>query len=89
MALSGAWGLIKNGADYAVKIDDKYAKQAMCTLYFPTPTDKRIISGGSGAGGFAWFIAIMSESDFKTVKESLGIGPNTSTLIISTEGDTD
>jgi len=86
---TGAWNLIKNGADYSVKINDKYAKQAMRELYYPTAPDKRIISGESGVGGLAGFLAIMNEDDLKTVKESLDIGPNTNILFISTEGDTD
>ncbi|HRW62573.1 MAG TPA: diaminopropionate ammonia-lyase [Bacteroidales bacterium] len=86
---TGAWNLIKNGADYSVKISDKYAKQAMRELYYPTNTDKRIISGESGVGGLAGFLAIMNENSLKTVRQSLNIGPNTNILFISTEGDTD
>lgn len=85
----GAWDLLKNGSDYSIKIDDKYAKQAMKELYLPTAPDKRIISGESGVGGLAGFFAIMNDENFKSVKESLHINSNTNILFISTEGDTD
>lgn len=86
---TGAWNLIKNGADFSVIVNDKYAKQAMRELYFPISTDKRIVSGESGVGGFAGFLAIMNEPDLKPVKDSLGIDSKTRVLFISTEGDTD
>jgi diaminopropionate ammonia-lyase len=86
---TGAWSLIKNGADFAVKINDKYAKQAMRELYYPKIPDKKIISGESGVGGLAGFLAIINENNLKTVKELLDIGPNSNLLFISTEGDTD
>lgn len=85
----GAWNLLKNGVDYSIKVNDKYAKQAIRELYYPTGSDTRIISGESGVGGLAGFLAIMNEQDLKTVKEDLHIGENTNILFISTEGDTD
>ncbi len=85
----GAWDLLKNGTDYSIKINDKYAKQAIRELYFPIDTDKRIISGESGAAGFAGFLALMNGSEFKTIKDTLEINKNSNILFISTEGDTD
>jgi diaminopropionate ammonia-lyase len=85
----GAWDLLKNGTDYSLKIKDKYAKQAIRELYFPIGFDRRIISGESGAAGYAGFIALMNESELKTIKDTLKIGKNTNLLFISTEGDTD
>ena len=85
----GAWNLLKSGTDYALKVKDEYAKQAMRELYFATAPDQQIISGESGASGFAGFLTIMNESDFKSVKQSLKINNNTNILFISTEGDTD
>lgn len=86
---AGAWNLLKNGTDFSIKINDKYAKKAMRELYYPTGSDKRIISGESGAAGLAGFLALINETDFQEVKESLEIDKNTNILFISTEGDTD
>lgn len=85
----GAWNLLKNGTDYAIKISDDYAKLAMRELYVPLENDKQIISGESGAAGLAGFLTIMIEDEFKDVKAALGIGTNTNILCINTEGDTD
>jgi len=85
----GAWDLLKNGTDYCLKVSDKYAKKAVLDLYFPIGSDKRIISGESGAAGFAGFITLMIENEFKVIKETLGINEKTNILFISTEGNTD
>lgn len=85
----GAWTLLKNGTDYSIKINDNYAKLAMRELYFPLGSDKKIISGESGAAGLAGFLAIVNEIDLNPVKASLNINKNTNILFISTEGDTD
>lgn len=85
----GAWDLLKNGTDYSIKITDQYAKQAVRELYFPNGTDKQIVSGESGAAGFAGFLTIMNDSEFKPIKDGLGINENTRILFLSTEGDTD
>ncbi len=85
----GAWPLLKNGADYSLKVNDGYAKQAMRELYYPVGTDNRVISGESGAAGLAGFLAVMTERGFAPIKEALGIGRGTNILFINTEGDTD
>jgi len=84
-----AWPLLKNGTDYAIKIKDAYAKQAVRTLYYPTGTDQRIIGGESGVGGLAGFLAIIMDPDYQAIKASLGMNEETRILFISTEGDTD
>lgn len=85
----GAWNLIKNGADISIKIDDKFSRRSMRELYFTNGTDKKIISGESGVGGLAGFIAIMTESEFIPVRKELNINESTNILFISTEGATD
>jgi diaminopropionate ammonia-lyase len=51
--------------------------------------DTQVISGESGAGGFAGFIALMKDPRFREIKESLNINAKTRLLFFSTEGDTD
>ena len=60
----GAWNLLKNGTDYAIKISDDYAKLAMRALYVPLGNDEQIISGESGAAGLAGFLTIIIEDEF-------------------------
>ncbi len=85
----GAWDLLKTGTSVSIKIDDKYSKQAIRELYFPEGLDKKIISGESGVGGLAGFIAIMMEDEFKPLQKQLNINPTTNILFVSTEGATD
>ncbi len=84
-----AWNLIKNGTDISIKIDDVYSKQAICEFYYPNGSDKRIISGESGAAGLAGFQAVMSDAKFTPLRKELNINNKTSILFINTEGATD
>jgi diaminopropionate ammonia-lyase len=85
----GAWDLLQNGVDYSVRIKDKYAKKAMQKLYYSAGSDPKIISGESGAAGFAGFLSIMKEQNFEPLQDELKLNKNTNILFINTEGDTD
>jgi diaminopropionate ammonia-lyase len=85
----GAWDLLKNGTNYVLKISDDYAKQAMREFYYPQDSDKRIISGESGAAGLGGFLTILKESKMKLIKEDLKINNSSNILFINSEGDTD
>ena len=84
-----AWDILKNSVDAALAIEDSFTIQAIRKLYYPTGYDKRIISGESGAGGFAGFIALMTDPRFRDLKEALNINAESRVLFYSTEGDTD
>ncbi|MDG2448171.1 MAG: diaminopropionate ammonia-lyase [Saprospiraceae bacterium] len=84
-----AWDIIKNGANASMKISDHYAKKAMRTFYHPDGSDKRIVAGESGVGGFAGFIALMTDSRFGELKDHLEITKGTNVLFYNTEGATD
>ena len=55
----------------------------------PKGSDKKIISGESGVGGLAGFIAIMKKDEFSLLQKVLNINEHTNILFISTEGATD
>ena len=84
-----AWEILKHSADAAIAIEDTFTAQAIRKLYYPAGDDKRIISGESGAGGLAGFIALMKDSRFSNLKEALNISSESRVLLYSTEGDTD
>ncbi len=84
-----AWNILKNGVDFSIRIKDEYAEQAMKEFYYPNNYDDRIISGESGAAGFAGFLAIMNDPEFLPIKESLKITNRTKILFFNTEGATD
>ena len=70
-------------------MDDGSAKSAMRELYYSSGSDKRILSGESGAAGLAGFMAIRKESDYIPLTDVLGINNRSRILIINTEGPTD
>ncbi len=84
-----AWSILKNTADAAMAIDDETMEEAVNTLNFPLGEDPKVVSGESGAGGFAGFIALMSDPRFEELKFSLNINEKTRFLFFNTEGDTD
>lgn len=84
-----AWDIIKNGADISIKIKDNYAIEAMKEFYKPIGNDEQIISGESGAAGFAGFLAIMKQTSLIKVKETLRLNSNSNILFFNTEGATD
>jgi len=85
----GAWEILKNGVDYTISISDDYTRRAMRELYYPSGDDMRIISGESGAAGFAGFLSIINEKEFQEIQKELALDKNTHVLFINTEGDTD
>lgn len=86
---TSAWEILKNSVDAAMSIEDNFTEQAIRKLYFPEGADQRIISGESGAVGFAGFLALMTDPRFRKLKEYLNINSETRCLFYSTEGDTD
>ncbi len=84
-----AWEIIKNGCDAVLTISDNYAKKAMKMLFFPIKSDKRIISGESGAAGLAGLIKCLNSKNYVDLKEHIGLDSSSRILIFSTEGNTD
>lgn len=84
-----AWEILKHSADATIAIGDTFTAQAIRKLYYPTGDDKRVISGESGAGGLAGFIALMTNPRFRNLKKALNINTESRVLFYSTEGDTD
>ena len=86
---TGAWDLLKCGADLALSIDDYYARQAMRELFHPTSNDPKIIAGESGAAGLAGFLALIKEKESRKAREHINLTPKSRILFVNTEGDTD
>ena len=83
------WEIIKNGCDAVLTISDNYAKKAMKMLFSPIKSDKRIISGESGAAGLAGLIKCLNSKNYVDLKEHIGLDSSSRILIFSTEGNTD
>jgi len=84
-----AWEILKNTADAVMAIEDGFTEQAIRKLYYPIDADPKVISGESGAGGLAGFIALMTDPRFQNLKKTLNITNKSNILFFNTEGDTD
>lgn len=84
-----AWPFIKTGFDLFMSVSDEYCIDAMQKYYNPTGKDRQIVSGESGAAGLAGLMALFNHEPSETIRSKLGLGDESTILLINTEGDTD
>jgi diaminopropionate ammonia-lyase len=84
-----AWPVIRAFFDAYLAVDDELAREAMRRLAAGKSGDPRIVSGESGAAGLAGLLALCREPGLRAARASLGLGPRSRVLLVSTEGDTD
>ena len=83
------WEVLKNTASHFISCPDSAAAYGMRILGNPAGSDRRIISGESGAAAFGAAAAILSDFSLGHFREILGLDENSRVLFFSTEGDTD
>lgn len=83
------WDILKNHTTAFAAISDEICARGMRVLSAPMKGDPRVISGESGAAGFAAFFEIMTNSDYADLKQYLQLDSDSRVLCFSTEGDTD
>ncbi len=83
-----SWGVLRDYAAASISCPDYIAANGMRILGSPLPGDERIISGESGAVTAGILEYLMSSPDAAAMRETLKLGPESSVLLISTEGDT-
>lgn len=64
-------------------IEDGFTEQAIRKLYYPIDADPKVISGESGAGGLAGFIALMTDPRFQNLKKTLNITNKSNILFLT------
>lgn len=79
-----AWPDLATGIDCYAAIPDGYATEAMRRL-----AAAGLVSGETGASGLGGLIALLADPAARVARSSLGLGPASSVLVISTEGATD
>lgn len=84
-----AWEILSHITDAFITMDDSYPAEAMRKLANPSGSDPVIISGESGAAGFAALLGIVTRSENREIRDCLGIDESSRVLLISTEGATD
>ncbi len=81
-----AWDILKDGADAAIAIDDRYAIEGMQAFATPVGGDPAIVAGECSGGGLGALLALHQRPDLRAL---LGIDSPSSVLLIGTEGATD
>ncbi|WP_028830193.1 diaminopropionate ammonia-lyase [Proteocatella sphenisci] len=84
-----AWGILKNHADTFVSCPDWVSALGMRLLAAPSKGDAPVTSGESGAVTMGLLYTILTDPEYKDIKEKLGLDENSSVMLFSTEGDTD
>jgi len=84
-----AWPLIRSGFDLFLTVSDQMAIEAMRAYYHSQGNDPAIVSGESGAAGLAALMSLMTEPSMLPARENLELTPETTVLLLNTEGDTD
>lgn len=81
--------ILRNNTSVFVSAPNWIAAEGMRELARPEGSDKKIVSGESGAAPFGLLYAIMTRNDLKDLRAELKLDENSKVLLFSTEGDTD
>jgi diaminopropionate ammonia-lyase len=79
-----AWPLVSRGIDVYVAVNDVRVPEAMRLL-----AADGIVAGETGAGGLAGLLAVTREDGLAQARATAALGPDTSVLLLCTEGATD
>ena len=83
------WEVLKSRADAFISMSDAFAARGMRILGNPTGSDKKVISGESGAATLGFAASVLMEESLSELKKLLGLNEDSRILCISTEGATD
>ena len=81
--------VLKNHSKVFVSAPNYVAANGMRVLGNPLNGDEKVISGESGAVTLGLVYELMTNPEYKELKESIGLDENSKVLLFSTEGDTD
>lgn len=81
--------ILKNYSKAFISCPDWVAAKGMRILGNPLKGDTGVISGESGAVTTGALYEIMTNDEYKDLKEALELDENSKVLLFSTEGDTD
>lgn len=81
--------VLKNHSKVFVSAPNYVAANGMRVLGNPLHGDDKVISGESGAVTLGLVYELMTNPEYKELKESIGLDENSRVLLFSTEGDTD
>jgi diaminopropionate ammonia-lyase len=82
-----AWSILKDSAAF-LSVPDWVTARGMRIYSAPCGSDRRIVSGESGAVTLGALSLMMQRGEYAPLRDALGLGPHSSVLLVSTEGDT-
>ena len=86
---TASWDILKNHVSVFAAAPDWVSAKAMRMLAAPIKGDPQVTSGESGAVTFGVLCEIMTNPDYRELKDVLKLDENSQVLLFSTEGDTD
>lgn len=84
-----SWDILRNHVDTFVSCPDWVTAKGMRLLAAPIKGDTPVTSGESGAVTMGLLYNIMTNDDYKELRDALKLDENSKVLLFSTEGDTD
>ncbi len=84
-----AWEILRDECSGAFACDDGTSALGMRILANPLPGDPFVLSGESGAVGVGLLHRLAKDPGAAPIREAIRLGPSSSVLLVSTEGDTD
>lgn len=79
-----AWPLVSRGIDVYVAVEDEYVPEAMRLL-----ARDGIVAGETGAAGLAGLLALHDVPELAEARTATSLGPESTVLLLCTEGATD
>lgn len=84
-----SFDILKNHTDFFVSCPDWVSAKGMRMLGAPVKGDTPVTSGESGAVGMGLIATVMTDPNYKELKDQLGLTSQSDVLMFSTEGNTD
>lgn len=84
-----SFDILKNHTDFFVSCPDWVSAKGMRMLGAPVKGDTPVTSGESGAVGMGLVATVMTDPNYKELKDQLGLTSQSDVLMFSTEGNTD
>lgn len=84
-----SWDILKNHANTFVSCEDFITARGMRLLAAPVKGDTPVTSGESGAVTMGLLYTIMTDDNYKELREQLKLDADSEILLFSTEGNTD
>ncbi len=84
-----SWDILKNHVNTFVACEDSISAKGMRLLAAPIKGDVPVTSGESGAVTMGLLYTIMTDDNYKDLREQLKLDENSEVLLFSTECDTD